>query len=310
MDPLTSPAPVTSAGVIAVGSELLGTMRVDTNSLYLAGRLGALGIELRTKAVVGDSQRELARLFRQVLDAVGMVIVTGGLGPTDDDVTRDAVADALHLDMHEDPAIVRAIEARFASRGLRMPAVNRKQAMVPTGAEVLPNANGTAPGLLLQQGGKLVVLLPGPPRELQAIFERLVEPRLQMAAGQAALYRASLFVAGRGESHVEEVAQPVYSAWRDSDFPIETTILASPGQIELHLTARSTDAANAPRRIGEARDQLARALGPDVFSTDGRSMEEVVGHLLRDRHLTVAAADSCRGGMIHSPVNVVGVISE
>lgn len=292
--------PVRTAGIIAVGSELLGTTRVDTNSLYLAGRLGALGIELRAKAVVGDSQSDLARLFRHVMDAVDMVILTGGLGPTDDDVTRDAVAEALHLEMHEDFSVVRAIEARFASRGLRMPAVNRKQAMVPEGGQLLPNANGTAPGLLLQHGGKVVVLLPGPPRELQALFEQLVEPQLRPASGQATLHRASIFVAGRGESHVEELAQPVYSTWRSGDFPIETTILAAPGQIELHLLARSADAVNAPRRMEEARDQLARALGADVFSTDGRSMEEVVGHLLRDRHLTIAAAESCTGGLLLS----------
>ena len=301
MDSLKAPLPdVRTAAIIAVGSELLGTTRIDTNSLYLAGRLGALGIELRAKAVMGDSRGGVAALFGQLLPAVDLLILSGGLGPTDDDVTRDAVADALQLQMHEDPAIVRAIEARFGSRGLRMPSVNRKQAMVPEAAEVLPNANGTAPGLLLQHGAKVIVLLPGPPRELQALFEQFVEPRLQSTSGGAALYRTSLFVAGRGESHVEEVAQPVYSKWRAGDFPIETTILAAPGQIELHLTARSDDPASAPRRLQEAHDQLARALGADVFSTDGRSMEEVVGHLLREHGLTIAAAESCSGGLLMS----------
>lgn len=298
---MTQPLPrIDAASIIAVGSELLGTTRLDTNSLYLAGRLGALGIELRGKAVVGDDRAELARVFTSALSASGMVILTGGLGPTDDDVTRDAVTDVLQLEMTEDASIVAAIEARFASRGLKMPAVNRKQALVPAAAEVLANANGTAPGLLLQHDGKVIVLLPGPPRELQAIFEALVEPRLRQAAGQASVYRASLFVAGKGESHVEEVAQPVYSAWRTGSFPIETTILAAPGQIELHLSARSDDPVNAPRLMAEARDQLARALGADVFSTDGRSMEEVVGHVLRDRRLTIAAAESCTGGLLMS----------
>jgi nicotinamide-nucleotide amidase len=298
---MTRPFPrIATASVIAVGSELLGTTRIDTNSLYLAGRLGALGIELRGKAVVGDDRAELARVFSSALSVSGLVILTGGLGPTDDDVTRDAVTDVLRLEMTEDPSIVAAIEARFASRGLRMPAVNRKQALVPAGAQVLSNANGTAPGLLLQHEGKVIVLLPGPPRELHAIFEAQVEPRLRHSAGQASVYRASLFVAGKGESHVEEVAQPVYSTWRAGSFPIETTILAAPGQIELHLSARSDDAANAPRLIAAARDQLARALGADVFSTDGRSMEEVVGHMLRDRKLTIAAAESCTGGLLLS----------
>jgi nicotinamide-nucleotide amidase len=298
---MTQPLPpIKTAAVIAVGSELLVTSRIDTNSLYLSGRLGALGIELRGKAVVGDDRAELARVFAGALATSGLVILTGGLGPTDDDVTRDAITDVLQLEMTEDPAIVAAIEARFASRSLKMPAVNRKQAMVPAGAEVLPNANGTAPGLLLQHDGKIVVLLPGPPRELQAIFEKLVEPRLQQTAGQARVYRASLFVAGKGESHVEEIAQPLYSTWRTGSFPIETTILAAPGQIELHLTARSDDPVNAPRLITEARDRLASALGADVFSTDGRSMEEVVGEILRDRRLTISAAESCTGGLLMS----------
>ena len=298
---MTRPLPrIGTASIIAVGSELLGTTRVDTNSLYLAGRLGALGIALRGKAVVGDDRAELARVFKSALSASAMVILTGGLGPTDDDVTREAVTDVLQLAMIEDASIVAAIEARFASRGLTMPAVNRKQAMVPAGAEVLPNANGTAPGLLLLHDGKVIVLLPGPPRELRAIFEALVEPRLAPAAGQASIYRASLFVAGKGESHVEEVAQPVYARWRTGSFPIETTILAAPGQIELHLSARSDDPVNAPRLMAEARDELARALGADVFSTDGRSMEEVVGHILRHRKLTIAAAESCTGGLLLS----------
>jgi nicotinamide-nucleotide amidase len=292
--------PIRTVWIIAVGSELLGTTRVDTDSLYLAGRLEALGMELRGKSVVGDDRAELARVFGSALSAFDMVILTGGLGPTDDDMTREAVTDVLKLEMTEDASIIAAIEARFASRALKMPAVNRKQALVPAGAEVLPNANGTAPGLLLQHGGKVIVLLPGPPRELTAIFEKHVEPRLQPAAGQMRIYRASLFIAGKGESHVEEIAQPVYSTWRTGSFPIETTILAAPGQIELHLSARSADPIEAPRLMAEARDQLARALGADLFSTDGRSMEDVVGGMLRDRQLTIAAAESCTGGLLMS----------
>jgi nicotinamide-nucleotide amidase len=297
MDPGAS---IRTAQIIAVGSELLGTVRVDTNSLYLAGRLGGLGIELRAKSVVGDSRDELARLFRDAYGRADLVILTGGLGPTDDDVTRDAVADVLGLELREDPALVEQIEARFASRGLRMPAVNRKQALVPAGAEVLPNPLGSAPGLLLAGGGKLAVLLPGPPRELQAMFERLVEPRLRARTARAGLYRASLYITGQSESHVEEIAQPLYSKWRTAALPIETTILAAPGQIELHLCARSEDPDSAPRVLAEARDQLARALGAGVFSIDGRTMEEVVGELLRERAMTIAVAESCTGGLLQS----------
>ena len=295
-----SAPPLATAEIIAVGSELLGLHRLDTNSLFLADRLAALGIDLRAKAVVGDNRHDLAALFRQALSRVDLVVLTGGLGPTDDDLTRDVVADALGRPMSEDADILAWIERRFASRGMRMPGVNRRQAQVPRGAAVLPNPNGTAPGLLLEAGHRLVVLLPGPPREMQPMFDALCRGPLLERAGAERVQRVSLFIAGRSESHVEELAQPIYTRWTGETPPIDTTILASPGQIELHLSVRSADADGAARRLSEARDELLAALGPDVFSTDGRSMEEIVGDLLRAKHLTIAAAESCTGGLLMS----------
>jgi nicotinamide-nucleotide amidase len=292
--------PISTAEVIAVGSELLGTTRVDTNSLYLAGRLGSLGIRLRAKAVVGDDRQDLARVFRGALERADLIVLSGGLGPTDDDVTRDAVAEVLGLPMSEDPAIVERIRARFAKRGLRMPEVNRKQAMVPRGATVLLNPLGTAPGLLIEHGRKLVILLPGPPRELQTLFDTLAEGPLKDRVGQERLFRAVLFVTGQSESHVEEVAQPLYSRWLQSVPAIETTILAAPGQIEIHLSTRSSDEERATRSLSEARARLAEALGPDVFSTDGRAMEQIVGESLLRRGWTVGVAESCTGGLLLS----------
>lgn len=290
-------APLVTAEVIAVGSELLGTARLDTNSLFLAGRLGDLGVELRAKDVVGDDRNRLRDVFLAALAHADLVILTGGLGPTDDDLTREVVSDALGRPMKEDSAIVEHLHARFARRGLRMPEVNRRQAMVPEGAVVLDNPNGTAPGLMIEHGGHIVVLLPGPPRELQPMFEALCGSHLAARSGQAKIYRETLFVAGRGESHVEEVVQPIYSRWTKETPPIETTILAMPGQVELHLALRShTDAGRT--RLRDARDELMTALGSDVFSTDGRPMEEVVGTLLRDRGLTISAAESCTGGLL------------
>lgn len=300
MDPVTDPAPLSTAEIVAVGSELLGSTRLDTNSLFLADRLQGLGIDLRTKSVVGDDRRRLAAVFAAALSRSDLVILTGGLGPTDDDLTREVVAGVLGLELREDPSIVAQIEERFTRRGLRMPEVNRRQAMVPRGATVLENPRGTAPGLLIHHADRVIVLLPGPPRELQPMFETVCTNALAPRAGRWRIHKATLFVAGRGESHVEEVAQPIYSRWISDPLPIETTILAVPGQVELHLSLRAEAGAEAEERLLRARDELRAAFGNDVFSTDGRSMEEVVGSMLRDRGLTIAAAESCTGGLLLS----------
>ena len=292
--------PLVTAEIIAVGSELLGSTRVDTNSLFLSERLASLGIELRAKSVVGDDRSRLEAILRGALSRAELVILTGGLGPTDDDLTREVVAGTLGLPLREDPAILAQIQERFAARGLRMPHVNRKQAMVPEGAAVLGNPRGTAPGLSIEHDGRIVVLLPGPPREMQPMFDDVCAATLNARAGGARIQQAKLFVAGRGESHVEEIAQPIYSRWLRETPPIETTILAMPGQVELHLMLRAEGGNDAAARLRAAREELVAALGADVFSTDGRSMEEVVGAMLRERGLTIAAAESCTGGLLLS----------
>ena len=289
-----------TAEVIAVGSELLGSTRTDTNSLFLSDRLSKLGIDLKIKSVVGDDRDDLAAVLRQSLARTDVVVLTGGLGPTDDDLTRDVVSEVLDLPMSIDEAIVEKIRARFARRGLEMPDVNRRQAQVPRGAIVLDNPNGTAPGLFIDHGGKIVILLPGPPRELQPMFEQVCAGPLVERAGPERSYTTSLFITGRGESHVEQKVQPIYSRWRDERPPIATTILAAMGQIELHLTVRDTDAARAQARLDRARTDLLAVIGDDVYSTDGRPMEEVVGALLSERGFTIAAAESCTGGLLMS----------
>jgi nicotinamide-nucleotide amidase len=296
--------PPRTAEVIAVGSELLGSTRTDTNSLYLSDRLSSIGIDLRIKSVVGDDRGDLETMFRQALARADVVVLTGGLGPTDDDLTRDAVAQVLGIPMHEDASIVAKIRARFERRGLTMPEVNRRQAQVPDGAVVLDNPNGTAPGLFIEHpwegSRKIVILLPGPPRELNPMFDALCTGLLADRAGQERSYRTSLFLTGRGESHVEEKAQPVYSRWRDAVPPITTTILAAMGQIELHLTVRDTDAARARATLDRAREELLAVIGDDVYSIDGRPMEEVVGEMLQARRYTIATAESCTGGLLMS----------
>lgn len=293
-----------TAEVIAVGSELLGSTRADTNSLYLSGRLADLGIDLRIKSVVGDEREDLAMLLRLALERTDLVILTGGLGPTDDDLTRDVAAEVLGLPMDVDESIVTQIRARFEKRGLVMPDVNRRQAQVPRGAMVLDNPNGTAPGLFIDHAGvrgrRIVILLPGPPRELQPMFNLVCAGPLRERAGVERSYKTTLLLTGRGESHVEQLVQPIYSRWRNASPPISTTILAAMGQIELHLTVRETDEARAMAILARAREELLAVVAADVYSTDGRSMEEVVGDLLKERGYTIAAAESCTGGLFTS----------
>jgi nicotinamide-nucleotide amidase len=292
--------PLRAAEIIAVGSELLGSSRLDTNSLYIADKLAALGIELRLKSVVGDDRDDLATLFRQALARADVIVLTGGLGPTDDDLTRDVVSEVLGRPMAIDETIVDKIRTRFARRGLEMPEVNRRQGQVPAGAVVLDNPNGTAPGLFIDHGGRAIVLLPGPPREMQPMFDRVCAGPLGERAGAERVYRTSLLVTGLGESHVEQLAQPIYGRWRDAVPPVATTILAAMGQVELHLSVRDSDEARAQSTLDAVRGELLTVLGEHVYSTDGRGMEEIVGDLLKSRGWTIAAAESCTGGLLMS----------
>jgi competence/damage-inducible protein CinA-like protein len=289
-----------NAEIIAVGSELLTPLRMDTNSLAITERLNAVGIDVRAKAVVGDDRRDLARIFGQALRAADLVVMTGGLGPTADDVTRETVADVLGLPLDEDPSIVERIRQRFAARGWQMPEINRRQGMVPRGAVVLPNPNGTAPGLWIEREGRCVLLLPGPPRELLPMLDGVIAERLAARTGGGRVYRRVLKITGRAESHVDQVAQPIYSRWLGATPPIETTILAALGQIELHLRMQSAEAAAAGRALDGAVAELREAIGDAVFSVDGRTLEQVVGDLLRAGGLWIATAESCTGGLMAS----------
>lgn len=291
--------PIETAEILAVGSELLTPFRIDTNSLFLTARLNDLGIVLRGKAIVGDRKDDLVDRFRDALRRVDLVIATGGLGPTDDDVTRDAAAAVLGRTMAVEPEILSGIEARFARRQWRMPAINRRQAQVPEGAVVLPNAHGTAPGLVLSDADdRLLVLLPGPPRELQPMFETGLTPLLTGRTAGRRLHRRTIKITGRSESQVEEIAHPIYSRLSDEALVVETTILATPGQIELHLSAAGADAAAIDARLDRGVSALAEALGDVVFSVDGRAIEAVVGEALRARAWSIAVAESCTGGML------------
>jgi nicotinamide-nucleotide amidase len=227
-----------------------------------------------------------------------LLILTGGLGPTDDDLTRDVVAELVQrpLEFHAD--IFDAIQKRFAARGLKAPEINRRQAMVPQDAVVLPNPNGTAPGLWIEDEGKYIVLLPGPPREMKPMLERVIQDRLVSAARGARLFRRVLRITGQSESYVEEKVQPLYATWLAAPTKITTTILASLGQIELHLTAIAQNDQEGCCALDGAVESVASTLGRDLFSVDGKTMQEVVGGLLRSRGLRISAAESCTGGLL------------
>jgi nicotinamide-nucleotide amidase len=294
------PRPFRTAEILAVGTELLTPYRSDSNSLFITARLNELGVEVRAKAIVGDDPADLRAMLEQARGRVDLVVLTGGLGPTDDDVTRPVAASTLGLALEEDPAIVEWLERRFASRGYKMSPNNRRQAQVPAGAMTLENQRGTAPGLWIDQGDRGVLLLPGPPREMQPMLEAFIRDVLAARTSGRRLYRRVLRIAGWGESSVDHAVQPVYSRWTGLDPPIFTTILAAPGQVELHLTTAGEDAATAGARLDRAVAELTPILRPGLFSTDGRSLEEVVGDLLRERRMTIAAGESCTGGLISS----------
>jgi nicotinamide-nucleotide amidase len=292
--------PIVTAEIIAVGSELLTPTRLDTNSLIITRCLAENGIAVRAKAVVGDSREDLRAIFSAALLRVDLVVLTGGLGPTDDDVTREVVAQTLGRALREDPAAVERLRARFARRGLQMPDINVRQAMVPDGAAIVANPNGTAPGLYMEHEERAIVLLPGPPRELKPMIETLARERLAPRAGAARVVTRVLRIAGQTESHAEEVARSFFARWRHQDRGIEATTLASPGSIDFHLSLRSEHVAVAAEALGQALGELARAFGEDAYTEDERSMEQVVGTLLHQRGYTVAAAESCTGGLLTS----------
>ena len=282
------------AEIIAVGSELLTPLYLDTNSLFLTERLNALGIEVRFKTVVGDCADDLATVFKEALSRSGLIILTGGLGPTEDDLTRQVVAEVLGLGLREDPEIRRQIQERLARFGRPMAENNLRQAMLPEGGAWLENKHGTAPGIWIEHNHNLVVLLPGPPNELEAMFDAACAPRLaQVSQGQRIRSRVYKVV-GLPESEVDKRAAAVYKSYENPT----TTILAKPGAIEIHLRARAPSDDEADALLAELGDKIELALGEHIFSSRGESLEEVVGMYLMMRRKTLAVAESCSGGLL------------
>lgn len=282
------------AEIIAVGSELLTPQYTDTNSLFLTDKLNALGILVRFKTIVGDSTEDLGAVFRTALTRSSPIILTGGLGPTEDDLTRNVVAEVLQRPLHEVVEVRQQIENRYARLSRPMPEINLRQAQVPEGAEWLENRNGTAPGLWIQHQNTIVILLPGPPRELEPLFDEACVPRLAKLTTGSRIRTRVYKAVGLPESEVDQMIAPLYRPFTNPT----TTILASLGSIEIHLRARGATDAEAETRLAELGDKIELALGDHIYSTKGESLEEVVGMYLVMRQRTLAVAESCTGGLL------------
>lgn len=284
---------------------MLTPHRIDSNSLYLTEQLNLLGVDVIFKSIVGDNFRHLVAASQHALFRSDIVIFSGGLGPTEDDLTREAVAEALGVSLRRDPEILAKLEKRFADRGWKMTANNAKQADVLEGATVLPNPNGTASGQWLsgqfEERERIVILLPGPPHEMKALFEGEVRERLRAKVPPAHLFTRTLKVAMLGESAVDARVAPIYKRYSD----VETTILAGAGEIELHFKTRAETLEAAQARADEVAGLVEDELDDAVYSRDGQSLEQIVGYWLQMRGATIAVAESCTGGLLAERITSV-----
>src|SRR6266446_2161594 len=287
-----------SAEIIAIGSELLTPFRQDTNSLYLTAQLNNLGVEVGFKTIIGDNLKDIVRAATAALSRADILILSGGLGPTEDDLTREAVTETLGLQLRRDPEIVQAIERRFTEHGWKMSPNNAQQADVITGASVLMNENGTAPGQWISGKSdgkeKIILLLPGPPHELKALFENSVLERLRAKVPKQFLQTRVLKITGMGESACDARIAPIYKRFQD----VNTTILAGPGEIQLHLRTQALSADAAQKRVDELVEKVEDELGDNVYSDNGDSLEQIVSYYLQMRNATLSVAESCTGGLV------------
>jgi len=296
-----------NAEIIAIGSELLTPQRTDSDSLIVTEHLNLLGVEVVSKLIVGDDRERLAKAIRTAVDRSDVVILIGGLGPTEDDVTRDAVALALGrkllLSLEQESVLI----SRFRQINRPMAKNNIKQAYLIEGAQAMPNPHGTAPGQFLSTDRGALALLPGPPRELKAMVENELVPRLRPVLPPQVIRVRSFRVTGIGESDLDTLIAPVYTKYTN---PV-TTVLSAPGDLFVHLRARAATAAEADGLLREVGNPIAELLGERVYSEDPEeALEMVIGRLLRKQHATVATAESCTGGMIAARLTYRGGSSD
>jgi nicotinamide-nucleotide amidase len=291
--------------IIAVGSEMLTPFRQDTNSLYLTEKFNDLGVTVAFKTIVGDRRRDLVGAIRSALARTDIVAIMGGLGPTEDDLTREAVAEALSLSVRRDADQVANLHARAAAWRIPMPENNLKQADVLEGAVILPNPNGSAPGQWLDTTysgyRKLLMLVPGPPNECCPLFEAECVPRLHAVLPVRHIATRTLKAAMISESQADKLLAPIYKTYTD----VETTILAHTGDIQLTLLCTKSNPEAAQQRVDELASHMEEALEDWLYSSDGESLEQIVLYYLGLRQATLSVAESCTGGMIAQRITQV-----
>jgi nicotinamide-nucleotide amidase len=284
--------------LINTGSELILGFTVNSHLNYIARQLGQIGLRLNRQTTVADDRDEMRATVADALQRSDVLIITGGLGPTADDLTREVVADLLGRKLVRDEAVAAHIAERIRQRRIRLPESIYVQALVPEGARVLPNQNGTAPGLVIDHAGKLVLLLPGPPRELKPMFGEQVMPLLEKRFATQTRLDCRIFkVVGLAESIVEETVAPALAGLKE----IELGYSAKMGEVEVRVISSLKSVADA------AEERIRAALGDTVFGTGDNRLEEVVVNLLAAAHATIAVAESCTGGLIANRItNVSG----
>ncbi len=290
-----------NAEIIAVGSELLTPQRLDTNSLFLTDELNGLGIEVTTKYVVGDNREHIADVVRRAMSRSEIVVLSGGLGPTEDDVTRDAAALALDRKLVFHTEIADQLEQRFRQANRKMSEVNRRQAFIIEGAVILPNDRGTAPGQWIDDSETTIILLPGPPHELKAMFARQCLQRLTRIVPKQVIRTLVFRVTGMAESDLDQTISPVYKKYEN---PV-TTILAGEGDIQIHLRARTATEGEAAALLAEVAGPIEMLLGDRIYSRNGEPLEATVGELLTKHHATLAVAESVTGGLLAQRITSV-----
>lgn len=293
------------AEIIAIGSEMLTPFRQDTNSLHLTEKFNELGVTVAFKSIVGDRRKDLVGAIKAALGRVDIVAIMGGLGPTEDDLTREAVGECLELELKRDAQLLANIHARAASWRMPIPENNMKQADVLEGAVVLPNPNGTASGQWLDTTfmgyRKLMMLLPGPPHECLPMFDNECVPRLRQVLPARYMAKRVLKAAMIPESQADKILAPIYTLYTD----IETTILAKAGDIQLTLLCTKPRQEEAEARVEELATKLEEALDDWLYSSDAESLEQIVLYYLGLRQATLSVAESCTGGMISQRITSV-----
>ena len=293
--------------IVGVGTELLLGQIINSNAAWIGQRLAEVGWDCLRHTVVGDNEERIAEVLREAQERADAVIVTGGLGPTQDDVTREAVAAVAGVALRRDPAIERWLEERFARLGMGpMARMNLRQADVPEGARSIDNPRGSAPGLMIEIGGKPLYAVPGVPREMEGMLERVVLPDLAARAGEGrAIVSRTLRTAGVGESLLAERLTPLWESTGAAGEGVTMAYLASPGEVRVRLTAVGATREEALARIAPVERAVREELGAVVYGFDDETLEQAVARLLGERRQSLATAESLTGGLVGGRVTTV-----